>query len=400
MSLLMDALRRAEENKQDAARAITSGGRAASPGLALEPAAGETPPPAPAVLPDLADHFDALDADLAKTLRPANRVEPRPLAATSAPAPQTDPGREAVRNAFAAKTLPANAPRRTGLWIALAASTLVGVGIVAYFWYQFSAMNGSSLTRAQAPSIASRSPPATPPPTTSAPSRNEEVAAPPPAAFAPPPPRPEQRNAAAAEPARPGPVRLKRTPPETDANVVRGYASLQGNALEAARGDYEEALHNDPRNVDALLALAAIAQRQGRQADAERYQQRAYEADPKDAAAQAAVIGNAAVDQVAAESRLKTLLSAQPESAPLNFAIGNLYSRQNRWSEAQQAYFTAVAADGDNPDYLFNLAVSLDHLRQPKLAAQHYRMALEAADKRPGAFDRERVKKRLLDLQP
>ncbi|MGB5011473.1 MAG: tetratricopeptide repeat protein, partial [Candidatus Dechloromonas phosphoritropha] len=79
---------------------------------------------------------------------------------------------------------------------------------------------------------------------------------------------------------------------------------------------------------------------------------------------------------------------------------GNLYSRQNRWSEAQQVYFNAVAADPDNPDYLFNLAVSLDHLRQPKLAAQHYRLALDAAQRRPAAFDSDRVQLRLAELQP
>ena len=78
-------------------------------------------------------------------------------------------------------------------------------------------------------------------------------------------------------------------------------------------------------------------------------------------------------DPMANESRLKTLLASQPESGSLNFALGNLYSRQGRWSEAQQVYFNAVAADADNPDYLFNLAVSLDHLRQPRLAAHRAR---------------------------
>lgn len=111
--------------------------------------------------------------------------------------------------------------------------------------------------------------------------------------------------------------------------------------------------------------------------------------------------GSAAeADPQTAESRLKSLLSAQPESAALNFALGNLYARQNRWPEAQQVYFNAVAADGDNPDYLFNLAVSLDHLRQPRLAGQHYRMALEAAARRPAAFDPAGVEKRLGELPP
>jgi len=214
-------------------------------------------------------------------------------------------------------------------------------------------------------------------------------------------PRPEgsRRTAGSDSPANAIPIRLTRTQPEPDANAQSGYAKLQGNQLDAARQDYEQALRSDPNNVDTLLALAAIAQRQGRPADASRYQQRAIEADPRDPAAQAALLGGGAGgDQLASESRLKNLLAAQPESGPLNFALGNLYSRQGRWSDAQQVYFNAVAADPDNPDYLFNLAVSLDHLRQAKVAAQHYRLALEAAQRRPPAFDPARARARLAEL--
>ena len=153
--------------------------------------------------------------------------------------------------------------------------------------------------------------------------------------------------------------------------------------------------------MDALLGLAAVAQRQGRANEAERLQQAAIEADPKDAAAQAAQIANTATsDPALAESRLKGALASQPESPPLNFALGNLYSRQGRWPEAQQAYFNAVAGDGDNPDYLFNLAVSLDHIRQTGPAATYYRKALAAGEQRAPAFNKEQARKRLNDLQP
>jgi Tfp pilus assembly protein PilF len=193
-----------------------------------------------------------------------------------------------------------------------------------------------------------------------------------------------------------------RTRPEPDANLLRGHANIQRNDLEVARRDFEQALQRDPNNIDALLALGAIAQRQGRPSDAESWYQRALVANPSDPAVQAAVLNGAVAgaDPQTTESRLKTLLAGQPESAPLNFALGNLYARQQRWSEAQQSYFNAVAGEGDNPDYLFNLAVSLDHLRQGKPAAQHYRLALEAAERRPSAFDREQVRRRLAELQP
>ena len=193
--------------------------------------------------------------------------------------------------------------------------------------------------------------------------------------------------------------RLTRTRSELDPNLSRGWSNLHLGALDAARQDYEQALSSDPQNVDALLALASIAQRQGRQSDAERLQQLANIADPNDAAAQAALINqSAAADPQAAESRLKTLLAEQPQSAALNFALGNLYARQGRWADTQQAYFNAVAIDSDNPDYLFNLAISLDRLRQPKIAIEYYRQALTAAEKHPPAFEREQVRLRLNQL--
>jgi tetratricopeptide (TPR) repeat protein len=234
---------------------------------------------------------------------------------------------------------------------------------------------------------------------------------PPTVAFAPPPadtplfaPRRDSRPApqTSDDEVQPSPpIKLVRTRPEPDTNLLRGHATLQRGELDQARRDYEQALQRDPNNTDALLALAAIAQRQGRTGDAEALRQRALVANPSDPATQAATLSGAAAeaDPQTTESRLKTLLSTQPESAPLNFALGNLYSRQSRWAEAQQAYFNAVAADGDNPDYLFNLAVSLDHLRQPRLAAQHYRLALDAATRRPAAFDRDKLNRRLGELQ-
>lgn len=69
-------------------------------------------------------------------------------------------------------------------------------------------------------------------------------------------------------------------------------------------------------------------------------------------------------------------------------------------SEAQQAYFQAYAADPENPDFIFNVAVSLDQLRKSKLATQYYQMALSAAEARPAGFDRAQVENRLHELQP
>lgn len=202
-------------------------------------------------------------------------------------------------------------------------------------------------------------------------------------------------------PTAPPPIRLQRSLVETNPHLGRGYDSFQAGRLEAAQRDYEQAWSTDPKSVDALLGLATIARRLHRSADAEYYYRLALEADPTNATALASLLGAAAgADAASAESQLKNLLSGQPQSGPLNFALGNLHSRQSRWRDARQSYFNALAVDGDNPDYLFNLAVTLDRLRQPGPAARHYGLALEAADRRPPAFDRELARKRLRELQP
>lgn len=199
------------------------------------------------------------------------------------------------------------------------------------------------------------------------------------------------------------PIRITSGGPRINPSAIEGYEAFQAGNLDAARTSYERLLVSEPWNRDALHGLAAIAQREGRTSDTEALYARILEADPRDARAQAGLLGirvqRGQGDPVAMESRIKSLLAGQPDSAPLQFALGNLYARQNRWSEAQQSYFQALAGDGGNPDYLFNLAVSLDQLHQTRLAGQYYAQALAAAENRPAAFDRRQATGRLNELQ-
>ena len=102
------------------------------------------------------------------------------------------------------------------------------------------------------------------------------------------------------------------------------------------------------------------------------------------------------------ESRLKLLLDQSPNAAHLHFALGNLYAKQGRWAEAQGAYFKAYTSDSKNPDYSFNLAVSLDQIGQGRAALGYYRRALSAADRGVKGFDTAQVLTRIqaLSSQP
>src|SRR6185503_19880046 len=166
-----------------------------------------------------------------------------------------------------------------------------------------------------------------------------------------------------------------RQPPHVDPKVASGYAAYLAGDLATARADYQAALPEDGGNRDALIGIAATDVRAGRYETAEAAYLRLLQADPTDSHAQAGLIALRAsrLDPLATESRVKNLLAADPGANVLHFTLGNQFALQGRWAEAQQAYFKAMAADPDNPDFAFNLAVSLDHLRQSKLAADYYR---------------------------
>ncbi len=182
-----------------------------------------------------------------------------------------------------------------------------------------------------------------------------------------------------------------------DADIALAYNSLlSGNRAEAKRL-YSIAAERDPFNTDALLGLATIAGNQGDMNGAERYYRRTLELDPQNAAALA---GLASLRQPGgpSESQLKFELARSPDSAPLQFALGNQFANQGRWDEAQQAYFDAFSADAGNADYAYNLAVSLDQLNQSKQAIIYYKKAQELAKIQGARFRSADIDARLNEL--
>ena len=140
----------------------------------------------------------------------------------------------------------------------------------------------------------------------------------------------------------------------------------------------------------------------GRYESAEATYLRLLQADPRDADAQAALIAlrGARLDPLVAESRVKSLLAAEPDAHVLNFTLGNQLAQQGRWAEAQQQYFKAFSAEPGNPDFAYNLAVALDQLRQPRLALEYYRRAIALAEKRGASFDLQAARSRAFHLGP
>lgn len=461
MSLLMDALKKAELAKRqgqgddagDSTQAEPPGELALQPiydSNLIEPAASNPAAedaPSANQLPPLGTDLEELDARFlaeaqqaaAARLRttppamPAKTETPTQPAGAEAPpraAAAADPrrrqpetgapqGKAAAQNLFAAKQAD-KPPARKSFAIAIGVLTVLSVSAIGgYFWWQLQPKNTLFANRTppspaaaiSAPAAVSPAPtlatapvgvPGTAQPATPTSDEDDDEAAPVAAPKA--PPTKTRRAAAAAVPREAeaeGPVRVTKAPLQVNPALLRGFDAFNRGELALAQLEYERAQKADPRNIDALHGLAAIAVRQGRPDQAEFLYQRITEADPQDTVAQAALINlRGQIDPSAAESRLKSLAAAQPELAAPHFSLGNLYARHGRWNDAQQAYFRAYSAESDNPDILYNLAISLEHLRQNKLAAQYYNLALAAAQNRSAGFDKAQAAARLRILQP
>ena len=94
----------------------------------------------------------------------------------------------------------------------------------------------------------------------------------------------------------------------------------------------------------------------------------------------------------------RSLLQDHPHAAYLYFALGNLQASASRWAEARQSFAEACRLDSDNADYIYNLAVSLEHARDDKAALVYYSSALELARDRAVNFDRSVVMARITAL--
>ena len=188
--------------------------------------------------------------------------------------------------------------------------------------------------------------------------------------------------------------------PRVNPEVLAAYAALTKGDYVQAKQRYEQVVQAEPFNLDAHLGLAAAAARSGENALAARHYRRALELDPRNGAALAGMLAvSSAINPQALEIELKTLIGKDPNSAALQFSLGNLYAVDRRWSEAQQAYFEAYRLESENADYRYNLAVALDQMKQSKLALDYYQKALAQAVRSGGQFDRAAVQRRIAELK-
>lgn len=138
---------------------------------------------------------------------------------------------------------------------------------------------------------------------------------------------------------------LRRRQPWKEASLNRGYALRELDRPAEARQCYEQVLTSEPRCVEALSGLAAVAVDQGDWETA-----------------------------VAARKKLVELKSAVPE---LTYNIGVMLDRQNRLDEAVRLYCEALKERPRFPEVLLNLGHALERLGRQAEAVECWRRALD-----------------------
>lgn len=405
MSLLLEALKKAERDKQghDSVRQETAGHTLSLSETAAEASIPGYPVPGGAL--ELVQEEEFVPPDL-------SRQHLDPVRQESAPEPA--PGREAAQNMFAAKQggMGGAGLGKTGKLLMAAGVVFIAIAGGAYYvWQEATRTSGIGQPQVAGQAGAGTIPPTrmpAPAPITSPPA----TATAPVAKEATPPVQPAAKTVeavkttpakarvevAVAEPT----IRIQRkqSTNEVPPLLAAAYRAYLAGDLDTARQQYRKQLQNDPRNKDALLGLAAIAVHMRLPGEAQAYYLRILELDPRDPSAIAGMTGlGQQVDSGQTESRLKILLAQQPDAAVLHFTLGNHYAGQSRWGEAQQAFFRAFSIDSTNAEYAFNLAVSLDHLNQDKLAAEYYGKALALTGAAPAGFDRALAARRIAELK-
>lgn len=181
-------------------------------------------------------------------------------------------------------------------------------------------------------------------------------------------------------------ISRERQPAKIDNRISTAYSAFTSGDMATARSAYQAALDSDPSQRDAHLGLGAIAVQAGELDRAYAHYASVLEHHPDDVVAKSALF-NLLGGEASTAASLKLLSDKYPQAAYPHFALGNWYSRQGRWADAQQAYFEAMRRDDSNADYAFNLAVSLDHIGQVEAARDYYQKSLSLVDIKAGNFN-------------
>ncbi len=169
-------------------------------------------------------------------------------------------------------------------------------------------------------------------------------------------------------------------------------AKYESGNFDAAENGFRTVLASSPKDVNSMVGLAKVHSSRGNLRLAANTLLRASELQPTNPVVISELIAlqGDSPQQVLSEKRLLGLLGRVSDpglEARLQFLLGGMFARQERWFEAREVFKFAHNSDRGNPDYAYNLAVVHDFLNESSEAIKMYRMAASLAGSSVSSFD-------------
>jgi tetratricopeptide (TPR) repeat protein len=175
-------------------------------------------------------------------------------------------------------------------------------------------------------------------------------------------------------------------------HYLRGVALLQAGDSPAATESLQEAARLEPDRVLTLVALGLALNARKQYAEARTALDRGLELEPDNLEAQAALAeaeeGLGELER--AEAHAVRVLERAPSHATAHLVLGLLRMKQERWGEARDALWRAVAADPDSSRAHYQLSLAWSRLGDEARAEEHRLLYLQR---------RQETEARILELR-
>ncbi|PCI70258.1 MAG: hypothetical protein COB26_04545 [Piscirickettsiaceae bacterium] len=194
-------------------------------------------------------------------------------------------------------------------------------------------------------------------------------------------------------------IKKSRMSASLSAALNKGYAALQNGRYSEATLTYQAILKKRPKQIDALLGLANIYAHNGDLLAARRQYDEALVIRPSNKIAQLGLLYTYQSDNSTKGLELLQNLSAKyPNNPEILVAIGHKLAKQSKWFAAQQSYFKAYSVQPSNALLAYNLAVSLDRMEKYDAASSFYNKALTLNSVSAPVVNSQQIKNRLLEI--
>ncbi|MFP4644950.1 MAG: tetratricopeptide repeat protein, partial [Spirochaetales bacterium] len=180
-----------------------------------------------------------------------------------------------------------------------------------------------------------------------------------------------------------------------------GVAYYRGGDTNAARENFEAALEQNERDVDALYNLGVIEAEEGRYERAVDYLERARDIDDGEDIARELGMVLFELDREQEAQEYLSGLSELDEDAPVLRRLGAIAAGREAYDEAVDWYERAADADSDDPDARFELArIRLAFIDEQEEGVANLRAALDRGFDNEDAIDslRSQLEGETLDL--